>query len=213
MSYGDQIANFRPSHLAMGEGSLTACEIATSPAGARASRARLEALLAAHHAFVWRSLRRLGVPDRDVDDASQQVFLVAHRRLAEIASESERSFLFQTALRVASEWRRAQKRRCEQSGIDVRNLPDGTASPEELADRRRARALLDRVLAAMPMELRVVFVLFELEEMTMVEIATMANLAPGTVASRLRRARRVFQAAVGQLTTAASARQESQGGR
>ena len=104
----------------MGEVSSTACQIVTSasrehqralPEGAHRgsskepsqgsfSNARLHALLASHHAFVWRSLRRLGVPDGDVDDASQQVFLVAHRRLAQIAPESERSFLFQTAAMV-----------------------------------------------------------------------------------------------------------------
>ena len=68
----------------MGEVSSTACQIATS--ASRSPSDRLHALLADHHTFVWRSLRRLGVPDCDVDDASQQVFLVAHRRLARIAT-------------------------------------------------------------------------------------------------------------------------------
>jgi RNA polymerase sigma-70 factor (ECF subfamily) len=161
---------------------------------------RLQALVTEHHDFVWRSLRRLGVPDGDVDDASQQVFLVAHRRLDAIAPESERSFLFQTALRVASDWRRAHRRRSEQVGVDLREVPDRGADPEELMDRRRARALLDRVLGAMPMDLRAVFVLFELEEMTMLEIATLAEIPPGTVASRLRRARQVFQQEVDKVS-------------
>ena len=198
----------------MGEGRcLTACNVSTSVGSVRVASQRLGALVVAHHAFVWRSLRRLGVPDRDVDDASQQVFLVAHRRLDEIARESERSFLFQTALRVASDWRRAQRRRCEQPGVDLLSVPDFAASPEELTDRRRARALLDRVLEAMPMELRVVFVLFELEEMTMSEIARLADLPGGTVASRLRRARQVFQETVNQLTAARAVRRENEGGR
>jgi len=186
--------------MAMGESSVTARQIETSASGERSADDRLESLLAAHHAFVWRSLRRLGVPDPDVDDACQQVFLVAHRRLAEIAPGSERSFLFQTALRVAADWRRAHKRRAEQAGMDVLDVPDAAANPEELMDRRRARAALDRVLELMPVELRVVFVLFELEEMTMIEIATLSDLPPGTVASRLRRARQVFQEAVRKLT-------------
>jgi RNA polymerase sigma-70 factor, ECF subfamily len=194
----------------MGEANATACQLVTQERPVRSDR--LHALVAEHHAFVWRSLRRLGVPDGDVDDASQQVFLVAHRRLAEIAPASGRSFLFQTALRVAADWRRAHKRRCEQTGMALPDVPDGAANPEELIDQRRARALLDRVLGAMPMDLRAVFVLFELEEMTMVEIATISDLPPGTVASRLRRARQVFQATVSKLTAGQLARRDDRGG-
>jgi RNA polymerase sigma-70 factor (ECF subfamily) len=195
----------------MGEVSSAACPIVTRAAEAR-PRDRLQALIADHHAFVWRSLRRLGVPDCDVDDASQQVFLVAHRRMAEIVPESGRSFLFQTALRVAADWRRAHKRRGEQTGMDLLDVPDGAANPEELMDQRRARALLDRVLVGMPMDLRAVFVLFELEEMTMIEIAALSDIPLGTVASRLRRARQAFQEAVGKLTPGQPARRDDQGG-
>jgi len=194
--------------MTMGEVSSTACQISPRPPSNR-----LRALLADHHAFVWRSLRRLGVPDCDVDDASQQVFLVAHRRLAEIAPESERSFLFQTALRVAADWRRAHKRRGEQTGMDLLDVPDVTANPEEQMDQRRARALLDQALGSMPMDLRAVFVLFELEEMTMSEIATLSEIPPGTVASRLRRARQVFQETVRKLTAGQRAGRVDQGGR
>jgi RNA polymerase sigma-70 factor (ECF subfamily) len=196
----------------MGEASSTACEIVTSAGMVRPPGDRLQALVADHHAFVWRALRRLGVPDSDVDDASQQVYLVAHRRLCEIVPESERSFLFQTALRVAADWRRAHKRRHEQPGTDLRDVPDAAASPEELTDQRRARSLLDQVLGAMPMDLRAVFVLFELEEMTMLEIATLSDIPPGTVASRLRRARQVFQETVKKLTTGQGARRDDRGG-
>ena len=51
----------------------------------------------------------------------------------------------------------------------------------------------------MPLDLRTVFVLFELEELTMAEIAELLGLAPGTVASRLRRARQDYGAAVHRL--------------
>lgn len=173
---------------------------------------RLRALLIDHHAFVWRTLRRLGVPDSDVEDASQRVFLVAHRRLAEIVPESERSFLFQTALRVAADWRRAQRRRFEDAGMAMADVPDVAPNPEELVDQQRRRALLDQVVRSMPMELRAVFVLFELEEMTLVEIAKMSDTPLGTVASRLRRARQAFSKAVRRLTTGPRARRDNQGG-
>lgn len=186
----------------MGESSSTARQLVGGAPPGRGGSDRLQALVGDHHDFVWRSLRRLGVPSGDVDDACQQVFLVAYRRLSGIAPRSERSFLFQTAVRVASDWRRGHKRRGEQATVELGELPDGAANPEELIDERRARALLDRVLGAMPMQLRAVFVLFELEEMTMSEIATLTEIPAGTVASRLRRARAAFQETVKRVTSA-----------
>ncbi|HVK86706.1 MAG TPA: sigma-70 family RNA polymerase sigma factor [Kofleriaceae bacterium] len=157
------------------------------------SEDRLRAMFDANFDFVWRSLRRLGVPSATVDDAAQEVFLVASRKLASIELGRERSFLFATALRVASTARRAQSRRGEHDEQAVAGLVDHAANPEEQADRQRARAVLDRILAEMEDDLRAVFVLYELEELTMAEIATTLELAPGTVASRLRRAREQFQ--------------------
>ena len=167
--------------------------------GARARPdARLREMFDRNLDFVWRSLRRLGVPELTADDAAQQVFLVASRRLADIEVGRERSFLFATALRVASDARRALARRGEHDEAALASVPDDGPGPDEVADRRRARAVLDRVLETLDLDLRVVFVLYELEEMTMAEIATTLDLAAGTVASRLRRAREAFQAAVEQ---------------
>jgi RNA polymerase sigma-70 factor, ECF subfamily len=183
----------------MGDTNSTACQLATKEAPAPTPRERLRMLLVDHHAFVWRTLRRLGVPAADVEDASQQVFLVVHRRLAEIVPESERSFLYQTALRVTADWRRSQRRRNQEAVLVLPDVPDMAASPEELVDRQRQRALLDQILDSLPMKLRAVFVFFELEEMTLVEIATMSGTPLGTVASRLRRARLAFGNAVRRL--------------
>ena len=60
---------------------------------------------------------------------------------------------------------------------------------DELVERHRARALLDAILDAMPVNLRAVLVLFEIEGLTMSEIADALVVPAGTVASRLRRAR------------------------
>jgi RNA polymerase sigma-70 factor (ECF subfamily) len=179
---------------------------AARPSSAEAETGRrIAALVANHHTLVWRCLRRLGVSESDADDASQQVFLVAHRRLTDIVPESERSFLLQTALRVAADFRRSQKRRREEIGHDLPALPDATANPEELLDRTRARAMLDRALDAMPGDLRMVFVLFEIEEMTMAEISNVIEIPAGTVASRLRRAREVFRQTVARMSADRSA--------
>jgi RNA polymerase sigma-70 factor (ECF subfamily) len=185
---------------------------ATGPSSAEAEPGRrIAALVANHHTLVWRCLRRLGVSESDADDASQQVFLVAHRRLTDIVPESERSFLLQTALRVAADFRRSQKRRREESGHDLPALPDASANPEELLDRNRARAMLDRALDAMPGDLRTVFVLFEIEEMTMAEISNVIEIPAGTVASRLRRAREVFREIVSRMSADRSARHQAGG--
>lgn len=162
------------------------------PAGARRDDARLRAIVDDHFAFVARSLRGLGVPESETDDASQQVFLVAARRLEEIAVGREASFLFQTALRIASRARRTRARRRE-SGEEV-ELADHGAGPDELLEQRRARAVLDGLLEAMDDELRAVFVLYEIEELSSPAIADLLEIPLGTVASRLRRAREDFQA-------------------
>jgi RNA polymerase sigma-70 factor (ECF subfamily) len=165
-----------------------------------AADARLRTLVADHFDFIWRSLRRLGVPHTDVDDCTQQVFWVAARKLPIICEGSERAFLFSTALRVASDARRSRVRRREvQQDDEGHQTCDAGPRPDEIADQKRARALLDEVLSAMPLELRTVFVLFELEEMPTQDIAHLLELKAGTVASRLRRAREEFHKLVGRL--------------
>jgi RNA polymerase sigma-70 factor (ECF subfamily) len=161
---------------------------------------RFALMVTQHHGKVWRSLRRLGVPESDTDDATQQVFMVAHRRLADIPPESELSFLLQTALRVAADYRRSRRRRREDETGEIPVLADTAANPEEVAERLRARALLDRVLEAMPEDMRCVFVLFELDELSTPEVAKVLHIPRGTVASRLRRAREIFREIVSRLS-------------
>jgi len=150
-----------------------------------------------HFDFVWRFLRRLGVGEADVDDMAQQVFLVLNSHRGAPCGGSERAYLAGVARRIASTYRRTQRRRREVAAEPVAELQDLSPSPEELADRSRAGVLLDKILeAAMTEEEREVFVLFEIEQVTMSEIALSLSIPPGTVASRLRRARTRFEAAV-----------------
>jgi RNA polymerase sigma-70 factor, ECF subfamily len=145
-----------------------------------------------HLDFVWRSLRRFGVPSAELDDATQQVFLVANGKLALIRPGSERSFLISVATKVASNARRAHQRRENAQQVLSQNPAAVVADPEQLAQRLEARTLLDGVLDKMPPELRSVFVLFELEELSVDEVAEMLGLPRGTAATRLRRARILF---------------------
>lgn len=147
-----------------------------------------------NYRLVWRLLRRLRVPAEAADDATQQVFLISAERLADIKVDSERAFLFGTALRVASSIRRRRDREPATDKGDC--APSQWPGPEELSDQKRARDLLDAILDDMPLELRTVFILFEIEGLTSPEIVELSGLALGTVASRLRRAREVFRCLV-----------------
>lgn len=173
--------------------SLTDLPDATRPEVS--SERRIAELVRQHYDFVWRSLRRLGVRDGDADDAAQQVFLVAARKVDAIRPGCESSFLYQTALRMASDYRRSSRRRTEAEFVDQMDGPDLSdtcPSIDEMMDMRRARAKLDAILDSMPMDLRAVFVLHELDQATMGDIAQLLDVPSGTVASRLRRARKLF---------------------
>jgi RNA polymerase sigma-70 factor (ECF subfamily) len=160
---------------------------------------RLARLVQEQFAFVWRLLRRIGVPESDADDAAQQVFIAASRRIGDIRAGSERAFLFSTALHIGSRARRSRLRKREDLGVELGEHVDPAPPPEELVDRRRARELLDALLAEMPLELEVIFVLYEIEQLTTTEIAEVVGVPVGTVASRLRRAREDFAARVARV--------------
>lgn len=158
-----------------------------------ASPERVAGLVRAHYAFVWRLLRRLGLGPGDADDAAQQVFLAASRRLAGVESERERAFLYGVALNVGARARRSLGRRREEPLEAAGESEAQEPNAEQQLERCQARALLDQLLDDMPEELRVVFVLFELEELSTPQIAEVCQIPSGTAASRLRRAREDFE--------------------
>ena len=160
-------------------------------------RQRVRHVVDTYFDFIWRSLRRLGVAEANVDDAAQQVFLVAANKLADVSTAGERGFLFAISLRVAADERRTRRRRPEIAmGEASAELSDRTPLADELLEQRQARELIDSMLESMQLELRTVFVLFEMEDLTTAEIADLLELPMGTVASRLRRAREAFQAEI-----------------
>jgi RNA polymerase sigma-70 factor, ECF subfamily len=146
-----------------------------------------------HFTFVWRTLRRFGVPESEAQDAAQRVFLIATRRLEQIEPNKERAFLFGTAVRIADKVRSLQARKPSVSDADPDREPSPWPGAEELVDQRRARAVLDAILAELPADLRAVFVLYEIEQMTVGDIAQVLEIPLGTAASRLRRAREQFR--------------------
>jgi RNA polymerase sigma-70 factor (ECF subfamily) len=168
--------------------------VPTDATSSESRDSRIRALIEAHFALVYRSLRRFGVPASALDDAAQQVFVVAARKNDEIPEGREQQYLLGISIRVASETRRSIARRREEPEGPERI--DEAPSPEQLVDRKRAREELDRILAAMPFQVRTVFVLFEIEGLTLPEIAAIEGLPLGTATSRLRRARALFAAAI-----------------
>jgi RNA polymerase sigma-70 factor, ECF subfamily len=159
-------------------------------------RRRLEQMFTAHHEAVWRTLRRRGLSPEAAADATQQCFLIAAERLHDIRPGSERAFVLATALRLASNALRVDRRWKLEDDMDLRPSPERA---DEIADRRRAVDLMDRVLARLHPDLLEVFVLFEIEGLPTPEIAKMIDIPVGTAASRLRRAREEFRAVVARL--------------
>ena len=152
------------------------------------------ALYRSQFAFVWRSLRRLGVDERELSDGVQEVFLVVFRKLQGLQLESRlTTFLYAICLRVASDWRRRAHRRYESLGDEELERQD---KAETWAEAPELRRLLQLALDAMPLEQRAVFVAFELEGMTGEEIAEALLVPAPTVHSRLRLAREKFKAVV-----------------
>jgi RNA polymerase sigma-70 factor (ECF subfamily) len=152
------------------------------------------ALVRGEFEWVWRLLRRFGVGAPDADDATQQVFIVVARNWHSLPVSRTRRFLYGTALRVAANARRTARRHPEvpdESSI-VALLVEPTQSAE--LEQKRALELLDELLAELPDELRRVFVLAEIEQLSGSAIAELEEIPAGTVASRLRRARAAFVA-------------------
>ena len=169
---------------------------AQRPTASELERAEhLRGLVREHFSSVWRFLRRLGFEEHLVDDAAQELFFVALRRADDMTPGRERAFLFGAALRIATKMKRKGAREVPVDRLAERAEPsDRAATPEKLLDEERARALLYQLLSELEERLRVVFVMFELEGMTMPAIAEVIDIPVGTVASRLRHAREDFRA-------------------
>jgi RNA polymerase sigma-70 factor, ECF subfamily len=149
-----------------------------------------------HGAFAWRVLRRLGVAERDVDDVCQEVFVTVHRRLATFEGRSSaQSWLYGICVRTASDYRRRAVHHREVAAGEAHESSIDS-NQEDDAALREARATLDRILDALDDDKRAVFVLFEIEELPMTEVAMAVGCPLQTAYSRLHAARREVEAAM-----------------
>jgi RNA polymerase sigma-70 factor (ECF subfamily) len=149
----------------------------------------LRGLLSEHAAYVGRALRYLGVPERDLPDACQEVFVVVARKHADLRDDTApRAWLYAIAVNVARNARRTARRRPEVPTAELPETPSAPAQQRDLEQRDR-QALALRLLATISDEQREVFVLHDVEELTMAEITAGLEIPLKTGYSRLRLAR------------------------
>lgn len=152
--------------------------------------ATFEVVLEEHTPKVYRSLRYLGVPEADLPDASQEVFLVVHRRLDEFRGEASLgTWIYEICFRVARAWRRRAAARRDAPTSDPPAIAI-EANQESLLQVAQARHRLLQMLDKLPEEQRAVIVLHELEELKMGDVATLLGCPLFTAYSRLRLARK-----------------------
>lgn len=143
----------------------------------------------AHAKYVGRCLRYLGVPERELDDAVQEVFLVVHRKLSSFRpGTSERAWLYSISLNTSRNLRRKvhARREAPLEDEDRKGSAPGTV-------RLEARTEATRLLAVLDDAKREVFVLYHVEELTLAEIAEVLETPLQTIYSRLQAAHKVLE--------------------
>lgn len=149
--------------------------------------------------FVWSSVRRLGVDLEAMDDVVQEVFIVVCSRLHTVRDpKAMRSWIYGIVRRTVSGYRRANHIRGY--SMTPLSLEQSVASPEptplDLSEQRAQLELLSEVLSKLSEAKREVFILVELEQMGVPEVAEALGIPLNTAYSRLRHARREFESAL-----------------
>jgi RNA polymerase sigma-70 factor, ECF subfamily len=155
-----------------------------------------DAVYQAHVEATWRVLQRLGVPERHLEDATQDTFIIAHRQLASFRGEASlKTWLHGIAVRVAKDYRRRETRKGGWEPLSPA-LADPARSPHDAAEGRQALDVALRLLDGLDEAQRTVFVLVEFEGLTAPEVADVTGTNVNTVSTRLRAARQKFNALV-----------------
>ena len=148
-------------------------------------------------AFVWRSARRLGVREAAVEDVVQEIFVVVHRQLPEFEGRSSlKTWLFGITLRVVRDHLRSARRKATCGDEELASVRDHRPGPSDHAERSEAVRLLHALLDELDDARREVFVMAELEQMTVPEIAEVLGLNVNTTYARLRLARQEVEQAL-----------------
>ena len=145
-------------------------------------------------AWVWRTLWRLGVRERDLEDVAHDVFVVVHRKLHDYdPGRPLRPWLFGICFRTALDQRRKSAHSREiPSEPDDRVADDHVVDAATVVEHKQNQALVQRALASLPLEQRAVFVLHELEGTAIPACVDILEAPMNTLYSRLRLARAAF---------------------
>ena len=182
-------------------------DTALPPLTDEAASPDVAAVYVEHAAFVWRSLRALGVPAAHVDDALQDVFVIVHRKLAGFRGPARiQTWLFEIARRIASHHRRAAGRAQRTEPIDEAAPIEAAASTFEEASRNEAAALVVEVLGELDERKRELLILVELEQVPVPDVAAFLGVPLNTAYSRLRLARKAFADALARRRTKGESR-------
>jgi RNA polymerase sigma-70 factor (ECF subfamily) len=171
-------------------------QLAPTATSAPAELRSFDELYAEYARFVWRDVMSRGVPRWAIDDVVQEVFVVVHRQLAAFESQSAmRAWLSIIVKQVSREHVRelGHAPLTQPLGANDASTLEG---PAEAFEQKAVATLLDELLARMTEAQREVFIMHELEHMTVDEIASSLPANKNTVYARLRTARRIFEGGI-----------------
>lgn len=163
-----------------------------SPSLASAEECRVfVSLYSAHREFVVRTVERHGVPARDADDVTQEVFAVALSRIRDYdAAREARPWLFVIAIQRASNYCRLARHRVEPLSPTPPSEPPSPATDvESSVIACEERSLVHELIGRLSPKLREILVMHDLEEMPMNDILAALNIPLKTAQSRLKLAR------------------------
>ena len=178
-----------------------------SDESAGAIQAGFEAIYESMVDYVWNVVCRMGVPQSDAEDVVQEVFVTVYRRLGEFEGRAQlKTWVFSIAVHLVQHYFRTHARkpgdRASAKGTEIQALVDQRENgPANQVERRERYDALDQVLGQLDEGKRLVFVLAELEQLTLVEIGEVIGANPNTVATRLRAARQAFEKALARFQT------------
>ena len=171
-------------------------EAATEAAPVTAAALDFRATYEAHFRYVWHSLRRLGAPDRDLEDLAHDVFVVLYRGREQYdTARAIKPWLFGICFRVASDYRRRARHRFEVQAEHEAVADGALPADEQMAERQDKQLVLD-ALGTLEIDRRAVFVMHDLDGHPMPDIAAALGAPLNTCYSRLRLAREQFTTAV-----------------
>ena len=172
-----------------------------------AKRPEFRAIFDTECGYVWKTLRRLGVQERDLEDLAHDVFVVVYKRLDTYdPTRPLKPWLFGISFRVASDYRRLARHRRERITEDAAETEDDSPGADDRLESEQSRRLVLEGLESLDLDRRAVFVMHELDGHPIPAIAAALGIPVNTAYSRLRLAREQFAAAVKRIQLRADTR-------